>query len=433
VPFLRAPRFAGDPFLQDCADNVRTMRAPDRGLAVKRVQAALVDSSLSVGDKGLDGSFGPDTAKAVSAYKADRGLVPSDPVVGPGTMARLDAELFFDPPELDPTFREFSPLVVSRRVVPFGGIERRLEPFVAIELANFIGAKLGSWRHDIGLFALRVLNSRELLGIAAGSRAEDLRFPFLQDAAPMQPLPDGTQINANDFFTNNTTEDDRRQHGLTVEFTHRSGLRHQFMLVSDEVILGKAATRQAGTDKRAPETLQDVLAHELTHVRNHDFVEALRSSPNDEPASFADPRAARVVSTAAHPTAGVMAVYVDELVADHVEWVVRKEVEGNPAAIPALAPKQLAAAFRFWFQHPDRFGDNSYMAIINAQGDAQQFRQLDMWIRRTAPVTFTGLASEQARTQALIRATAAFCAGQVQNPTALLEPDGTHPLLRDFR
>ena len=59
----------------------------------------------------------------------------------------------------------------------------------------------------------------------------------------MQPLPNGKQINANDFFTNNTTEADRRQHGVTVEFTHRSGLLHTFMLVNDEVILGKAVTR----------------------------------------------------------------------------------------------------------------------------------------------------------------------------------------------
>jgi hypothetical protein len=425
VPFLRCLRFAGDPFLQDCADNVRQMRAPDRGLAVKRIQAALADLDLSVGPSGLDGAFGPDTGAAVSAYKTDRGLAPNDPVVGPGTMGRLDAELFFDPPEMDPTFREFSPLVVARRV----------EPFVGIALANFIGAPLDSWRHDIGRFALAVLNARELLGIVAGSRAEDLRTPFLEDAAPMQPLPNGTQINANDFFTNNTTEGDRRQHGLTVEFTHRSGVTHTFMLVADEVILGKAVTRHFlpdGTLQTAPESIQDVLAHELTHVRNQAFVAALRSSPDDEPASFADPRASQAVSTPVNPTAGVMATYVDELVADHVEWVVRKEVEGAAAAIPALAPNQLAAAFRFWFERPARFGDNSYMDTINAQGDAQQFRQLDLWIRRAAPLTFTGLAVEQARTQALIRATAAFCAGQAVAPTALPEPDGTHPLLRDF-
>jgi hypothetical protein len=116
-----------------------------------------------------------------------------------------------------------------------------------------------------------------------------------------------------------------------------------------------------------------------------------------------------------------------------VEWVVRKEVEGTPAAIPALAPNQLAAAFRFWFLRPNRFGDNSYMAVITAQGDAQQFRQLDLWMRRAAQLTFTGLAPERARTQALFRAAAAFCAGQAANPTALPEPDGTHPLLSDFK
>jgi hypothetical protein len=31
-----------------------------------------------------------------------------------------------------------------------------------------------------------------------------------------------------------------------------------------------------------------------------------------------------------------------------------------------------------------------------------------------------------------MRAAAAFCAAQADNPTALPEPDGTHPLLRDF-
>jgi peptidoglycan hydrolase-like protein with peptidoglycan-binding domain len=425
VPLLRCPRFAGDPFLQDCADNVRQMRAPESGLAVKRVQAALVDLDFSVGPKGLDGAFGPATGAAVTAYKTDRGLSPHDPVVGPGTMGKLDAELFFDPPELDPTFREFSPLVVSRRV----------EPFVGIELASFIGAPLDSWRHDIGRFALTVLNSRKLLGIVAGSRAEDLRTPFLEDAAPMQPLPNGTQINANDFFTNNTTEEVRRQHGVTVVFTHRSGAIHTFMLLSDKVILGNAVTRHPlpdGTEQTTPATIQDVLAHELTHVRNRPFVEALELSPDDDPASFSDPDLSQALSTLGNPTARVMATYVDELVADHIEWVVGKEVEGAATAIPALAPNQLAAAFRFWFQRPERFGDNGYMLTINHQSEAQQFRQLDRWMRRAAQLTFTGLASEQARTQALVRAGAAFCADQAVTPTALPEPDGTHPLLRDF-
>jgi hypothetical protein len=125
-----------------------------------------------------------------------------------------------------------------------------------------------------------------------------------------------------------------------------------------------------------------------------------------------------------------MATYVDELVADHIEWIVRKEVEG--AAIPALAPNQLAAAFRFWFRRPGRFFDNGYMLTINHQSDAQQFRQLNLWMRRAAAATFTGLASEQARTQALVRAATAFCADQAVTPTAPPESEGMHPLLRDF-
>jgi peptidoglycan hydrolase-like protein with peptidoglycan-binding domain len=425
MPFLRCPRFAGDNFLQNCADNVRQMRAPDSGLPVKRIQAALADLDFPVGPDGLDGAFGKHTGDAVAAYKKNRKISPHDPVVGPGTMGRLDAELFFDPPEMDPTFRQFSPLVVTLRV----------EPFVGIELANFIDAPVDSWRRDIGQFALTVLNSRQLLGIVAASRAEDLRKPFIEDAAPMQTQLDGKQVNADQYFTNNTKGGGPGHHAVTVEFTHRSGAIHTFMLIKDKVILGKAATLHPlpdGTMQKAPETIQDVLAHELTHVRNNALAVALRSSPNDDPASFSDPDTSQRLSTPLEPTAGVMADYVDELVANHVEWVVRKEVEGAAAAIPALAPNQLAAAFHFWFQRPEQFPDNGYMLTINHQSDAQQFRQLDRWIRRAAAFTFTGLASEQARTQALVRAAAAFCADQAVTPTALPEPDGMHPLLHDF-
>jgi hypothetical protein len=425
MPFLRCPRFAGDNFLQNCADNVRQMRAGDSGLPVMRIQAALADLDFPVGPDGLDGAFGTHTGDAVAAYKKDRKISPHDPVVGPLTMARLDAELFFAPPERDPTFREFSPLVATGR----------LEPFVGIELASFIGAPLDSWRHDIGRFALTVLNSRELLGIVASSRAEDLRTPYIKDAAHMQKNDDGTPINADDYFTTHTNEQDRRQNGVTVKYTHSSGVTHSFMLVSDKVIMGKGVTGHRlpdGTVQTAPESIQDVLAHELTHVRNLAFIEALQSSPDDEPASFADPDTAQRLSRPGNRTAEVMGTYVDEVVANHVEWVVQKEVEGAAAAIRALAPNQLAAAFRFWFQRPGNFFDNGYMAAINNQGDAQQFRQLDRWIRRAAPLTFTGFASEQARTQALVRAAAAFCADQVVTPTILPEPDGMHPLLRDF-
>src|SRR5262249_1134551 len=134
---------------------------------------------------GADGFFGPDTGAAVTAYKTDKGLVPNDPVVGPGTTRALDEDLFQDPPSLDSTFGEFSPAVVAHPLGPFDRVEL-LPPFQA---------PLDSWRHMLGRFALDALNTRELLGIVAQSRAVQLRTPFLALADPLQ---DGAS--AENFF-----------------------------------------------------------------------------------------------------------------------------------------------------------------------------------------------------------------------------------------
>jgi hypothetical protein len=49
----------------------------------------------------------------VTAYKAFKGLVANDPVVGPATSKALDDDLFFEPPVLDPAFAEFRLVVVT--------------------------------------------------------------------------------------------------------------------------------------------------------------------------------------------------------------------------------------------------------------------------------------------------------------------------------
>jgi peptidoglycan hydrolase-like protein with peptidoglycan-binding domain len=97
------------------------MLAPENGLAVMRVQAALIELGDSVGPGGADGAFGADTGAAVTRFKTSHSLDPTDPVVGTGTATALDDDLFFDPPILDPVFAEFSPLVVDHRVEPDGG------------------------------------------------------------------------------------------------------------------------------------------------------------------------------------------------------------------------------------------------------------------------------------------------------------------------
>jgi peptidoglycan hydrolase-like protein with peptidoglycan-binding domain len=88
MPTLRAPRFYGDDVLASCLSGHRIFQGSgDPPDSVKRIQQALND----LGDTlAVDGIFGPATGAAVTAYKTTKGLVPNDPVVGPGTMGALD-------------------------------------------------------------------------------------------------------------------------------------------------------------------------------------------------------------------------------------------------------------------------------------------------------------------------------------------------------
>ncbi|MFM2078291.1 MAG: hypothetical protein RJA49_2181, partial [Actinomycetota bacterium] len=91
---LRGPRFSGDPVLEECQAGRHRMMAPEDGLPVMRVQAALIELGRSIGDAGADGIFGQATGNAVSEYKRVKGLEPDDPVVGAGTSTALDDDLF---------------------------------------------------------------------------------------------------------------------------------------------------------------------------------------------------------------------------------------------------------------------------------------------------------------------------------------------------
>ena len=67
---LRSPRFAGDPVLEACLAGQHRMLQDESGLAVMRVQAALLDLGRSVGSAGADGIFGPDTRRPTSPNSA---------------------------------------------------------------------------------------------------------------------------------------------------------------------------------------------------------------------------------------------------------------------------------------------------------------------------------------------------------------------------
>jgi hypothetical protein len=416
---LRGPRFSGDPILEECFAGRHRMMSPEQGLAVKRVQAALIELGRSVGPAGADGIFGQATGDAVTAYKTDKNLMPNDPVVGAGTSRALDDDLFFEPPELDPAFAEFSRLVVTHRV----------EPFVALELAALIQAPLDSWRHMLGRFALTSLSSGQLLGVVAQSRALDLQAPYLAVADPLQP----GGLSAEAFFDDAIIPVGAL--GNTITFFAGGELR-SFILIRDEVILGRESIVRTSDGTRAAVTLQGVVVHELTHARNLGNGQALLATPDTDTNAFADTALAKARSAAAGPSANVLRSFVNEMVARHVHWILQMELAGTPGgiAVRALPAEQLAAAALFYFvEVPRVYDSNGYGAGINAQGDTVRFLQLDLWLRLCAAQSFSDESSEDDQVRLLFQAAAQFCADQLINPSNdFPEENGLFPLPRNF-
>jgi len=95
---LKAPRFHNDPVLTRCLAGTHRMLRGHTGAAVKLVQQALIDLGHDLGPLADDSVFGKATGDAVAAFKTRRGIFPDDPVVGPKTMAALDAEMIDKPP-----------------------------------------------------------------------------------------------------------------------------------------------------------------------------------------------------------------------------------------------------------------------------------------------------------------------------------------------
>jgi putative peptidoglycan binding protein len=418
APGLRGPRFTGDPVLKDCLDAAHRMMAPEQGLSVKRVQSALLELGYSVGLAGDDGVFGPATGAAVVAYKTDRKLSPNDPVVGPGTTRALDDDLYFDPPSLDPAFGEFAPAVLARR----------LEPFVARELVALRAAPFDSWRHMLGDFAFAALKDGRLLGIVARSRAADLRAAYIAVA-------DATQlggITAGDHFDQQVAIPD---HARTIGFLVK-GAPRSFIVVADDVILGRASIRRMSDNTHAAVGLVDTIAHELTHARNIANTLSLLDTPDTDTSAYEDTALAQAGSALGVPTVNVLSAYVNEIVARHVQWIVRKELGGTPGGITLtfLAPEKLAAAALFYFvEFPNLWDFNGYGAAIGAKGPNPRFAQLERWLKICATRSFSSTPTENSKAVSAFQAAAQFCADQITSPALdFPEEDGVFPLPRDF-
>ncbi|TXH41347.1 MAG: hypothetical protein E6Q90_12000 [Actinobacteria bacterium] len=110
---LVAQRFAGSPTLQKCVTaGYRVLAGEPDTDAVRRIQASLGNVGYPCGT--IDGAFGNNTGTAVSAFKRDMALSPTDPVVGSGTMTALDGLRAVDP---DSALRR----LLSRHRLPAAG------------------------------------------------------------------------------------------------------------------------------------------------------------------------------------------------------------------------------------------------------------------------------------------------------------------------
>lgn len=421
---LRSARLTGDPILENCLNDTARLQAGDDGLSVKRLQAGLLVLGRPVGPGRDDGIFGNDTAQAVAQFKSDRGLVPAaDGIVGPGTSRALDDDLFFNPATLDPAFAEFSPHVVGHL----------LEQFVAFELSALLSAPLDSFRHMLGSFALTSLSSGHLLGIVAKSRGTDLKGPFLSIADALQNDPRFGLVDAEWLF------DDALILGgaaaATVTFT-ALGIPAAFIVIHDTVVLGRASIERNSTGKKATETLQSVVVHELTHARNIAGTIVLMSKQDSDVETYSDIDLAASSSAAGRPTADALRSFVHEMTARHVEWIVLKELAGTPAAIAvnALEASKLAAAAWFYFVDTKLFHANGYVPAIKLKANEFKFDQLAKWLSICAAQSFSDNPENNERSALAFQAAAQFCAEKVANPTPLdpVYADGLYPLPNDF-
>jgi hypothetical protein len=68
-----------------------TLKRGDKGVLVRRLQAALISMGFPVGAAGADGDFGLGTRSAVARFQAERGL-PETGIADPETIAALDLD-----------------------------------------------------------------------------------------------------------------------------------------------------------------------------------------------------------------------------------------------------------------------------------------------------------------------------------------------------
>jgi len=107
---LTSPRFSRLLDLEAAFDDERMVADGAQGRGVQAIQHALYDLGFRVARKGADGAFGPETVAAVRAFQGANPPLRVDGIVGPRTMAALDAR--FAAPALPPAADRSAPWTV---------------------------------------------------------------------------------------------------------------------------------------------------------------------------------------------------------------------------------------------------------------------------------------------------------------------------------
>jgi hypothetical protein len=403
---LQSARFSGDPVLEACLAGTHRMFAPEENLSVMRVQEALRRLEFDPGP--LDGVFGGATGTAVTKFKQEHNLSPSDPVVGVGTSGTLDSLVLHSPPALDPDFAEVAPFVAAHSV----------EPFVGLELTPLILAPLNSQRHDVGRSMLDALNSGHCLAMVAGSRASGVQDPRIP--------ADVKAVMANLGPAS----------GMVRHFIGTDGVEHVVMVIDDLTIRGKRFLVHRPTLRKVKIDLRGTLCHELTHIRNTGL--GLENTPDFDTGTFLDPGLAAAMSAASgRQTARVFAQFAHEMNARHNDWIIEQEVAGNPFAAQFLQPVELSEAAHFYFAESDRefyFKDNGYIGEILARGHTAIYQQMALWLRQCAQMTFSGDPARQAISAQVFLDAADSAELTAVNPNLPRPPgNGLFPLSQNFQ
>ncbi len=306
MAILNSPRFQGSVTIEQCLNGARTM-PPNNGAspetdndAVSRVQRALVDLGYLLSFDEVDGNYGNRTAQAVSRFKSDRGIAPSDGIVGRRTSQALDDE--FPPGAM--SLGAFAPFVAAQRA----------DFTVAGLLDELNGLAALPWANQTAVFALQELTNQNLAGIVRASQANDLKAQ----------VPASEHANIDQVAATLLAALPSGPFGFTTRFDQAGWTRAH-------IIFGDSYLDRAVPGGERHTSAQLSVSHELIHVRNRVLANSLKAEPVTA-ADYADVAFANAVAAATgDPTTMTRATFVEEIACRHLAWKVYQDLVVNHA------------------------------------------------------------------------------------------------------